>query len=105
MIRHIVLIKFQPAMTEQAIVALLGDLHAIGKQLSGVISVTAGRSESPELMERGYMHGFIADFTDWAALQAYQDHADHKAFGAKLVANAVGGIEGILVFDLPVPGA
>ena len=36
-----------------------------------------------------------------AALAAYQDHPDHKALGARLVANAKGGLDGILVFDLP----
>ena len=48
------------------------------------------------------MHGFTADFTDWAALAAYQDHPAHRKLGARLVANAVGGLDGILVFDLPV---
>jgi Stress responsive A/B Barrel Domain len=48
------------------------------------------------------MHGFVADFSDWAALAAYQAHPDHKRVGAALVANAVGGLDGILVFDLPV---
>jgi hypothetical protein len=48
------------------------------------------------------MHGFVADFADWAALETYQQHPDHKRVGAALVASAQGGIEGILVFDLPV---
>ena len=65
-------------------------------------SITAGRSESPEQIERGYMHGFVVDFDDWAALAAYQSHPDHKAVGARIVANAVGGLDGVLVFDLPV---
>lgn len=102
MIRHIVLIRFRPDITEAAIAGLFADLHAIGEKLPGVIAVTAGRSESPEAMERGYMHGFAVDFADWATLQAYQDHPDHKRLGAGLVATAVGGIDGILVFDLPV---
>lgn len=102
MIRHIVLIRFQPQMTEAAIAAIFEELQAIKAVLPGVRSITAGRSESPEKIERGYMHGFVADFDDWAALEAYQNHPDHKAVGAQLVANAVGGLDGILVFDLPV---
>ena len=51
------------------------------------------------------MHGFVVDFTDWDTLQAYQDHPDHKVLGGKLVANAIGGIDGILVFDLPIDQA
>ncbi len=102
MIRHVVLIRFQPQMTEAAIAAIFEELQAIKAVLPGVRSITAGRSESPEKIERGYMHGFVADFDDWAALEAYQNHPDHKAVGAQLVANAVGGLDGILVFDLPV---
>ena len=102
MIRHIVLIRFRPEITEEKINAIFADLHQIKNVLPGVLSITSGRSESPEEIERGYMHGFVADFDDWAALAAYQAHPDHKRVGAALVANAVGGLDGILVFDLPV---
>jgi Stress responsive A/B Barrel Domain len=102
MIRHIVLIRFRPEMTEAAIAAIFADLQAIKAKLPGVLAITSGRSESPEQIERGYLHGFVADFADWATLATYQDHPDHKRVGAALVAGAVGGIDGILVFDLPV---
>ena len=102
MIRHIVLIKFNPNLTEADIAALFTELHEIQGKIPGLIGITSGRSESPEQMERGYMHGFIADFTDWNALQAYQDHPDHQRLGAKLTAAAMGGKEGILCFDLAV---
>jgi Stress responsive A/B Barrel Domain len=102
MIRHIVLIRFRPDVTEAAIAAIFADLHRIKALLPGVLSITSGRSESPEQIERGYMHGFVADFTDWDALAAYQAHPAHKAVGAALVAGAVGGLDGILVFDLSI---
>jgi len=102
MIRHIVLIRFSPGTSDSAIADLFAELHQIKSQLPGILSITAGKSESPEQMERGYMHGFIADFADWDALQAYQDHPEHQRLGAKLVAAAVGGKDGILCFDLAV---
>ena len=102
MIRHIVLIRFRPEVTEPAIAALFTDLAAIKAQLPGCLAVASGRSESPEALERGHMHGFTIDFTDWAALAAYQSHPDHKALGAKLVAQTAGGIDGLLVFDLAI---
>ena len=101
MIRHIVLIRFKPEVSEDMIGAIFAELHQIKAVLPGVLSITSGRSESPEQIERGYMHGFVADFADWAALAAYQAHPDHKAVGGQLVANAIGGLDGILVFDLP----
>lgn len=102
MIRHIVLIKFAAGISEAKIAELFHELQQIKSKLTGLRAVTAGRSESPEQMERGYMHGFVADFDTWADLQAYQDHPDHQILGGKLVANAVGGKEGILCFDYPV---
>jgi hypothetical protein len=102
MIRHIVLLRFRPEISEAAIAALFTELALIKEQLPGLIAITSGRSESPEQMERGYLHGFVADFVDWEALQAYQDHPDHQRLGAKLVAASVGGKDGILCFDLAV---
>lgn len=102
MIRHIVLIRFRPEVSEADIAAIFADLAAIRAVLPGIRDITSGRSESPEKIERGYMHGFVADFDDLAALEAYQQHPDHKAVGARIVANAVGGLDGVLVFDLAV---
>ena len=99
MIRHIVLLKARPEVTEAQITAIFADLHAL--RLPGILAIHSGRSESPEKIERGYLHGFTVDFTDWAALAAYQSHPDHQRVGAALVAAAQGGIDGILVFDLP----
>ena len=101
MIRHIVLLKARPEVTEDHIQAIFADLHSIKAKLPGTLAIHSGRSESPEQIERGYLHGFTIDFVDWQALAAYQDHPDHKRVGAALVAAADGGIDGILVFDLP----
>lgn len=105
MIRHIVLIRFRTDITVAEVADIFAELHEIEDKLPGLRSITSGRSESPEKIERGYMHGFVADFDDWASLQAYQEHPAHQALGARLVENAQGGIDGILVFDLDVSGA
>lgn len=103
MIRHIVLLKARPGVTEAHIAAIFADLHRL--ELPGILAIHSGRSESPEQIERGYMHGFTVDFADWQALAAYQGHPDHKRVGAALVAAAQGGIDGLLVFDLPISEA
>lgn len=103
MIRHIVLITFKPEITDDHIAELFAELASVQTQLSGMLAVTSGRSESPEKMERGYLHGFVADFADWDALQAYQNNESHQRLGAKLVKAAVGGKEGILCFDYEIP--
>lgn len=101
MIRHIVLIRFRPEVTEGTIASIFADLCGLKGRLPGLLAIHAGRSESPEGIERGYLHGFTADFSDWAALAAYQAHPDHRRAGDALVAHAQGGLDGILVFDLP----
>ena len=99
MIRHIVLIRFRTDVTEEKIENILAALTPLCARLG--VSFVAGRSQSPEKIERGYMHGFTIDFPSWDSLQTYADDPDHKAFGGQLVAHAEGGVEGILVFDLP----
>ncbi|MBT8456450.1 MAG: Dabb family protein [Rhodobacteraceae bacterium] len=102
MIRHIVLVRFRVDITEDVIESIFGGLTALQTKLPGILGVTAGRSESPEQMERGYMHGFVIDFENWQALDRYARDPDHKALGAQLVDHAEGGRDGLLVFDLPV---
>jgi hypothetical protein len=104
MIRHIVLVRYRPEVTEAEIARIHADLEGIRSLLPGMGPFRAGRSESPEMLERGYMHGFTVDFEDWAALAAYQEHAEHRRVGDAIVAGAIGGVDGILVFDLPVDG-
>lgn len=101
MIRHIVLLKARPEVTDAHIASIFADLHAL--KLPGILAIHSGRSESPEKIERGYLHGFTVDFTGWDALAAYQAHPDHKRVGAALIAAAEGGLDGILVFDLAIP--
>ncbi|WP_282150862.1 Dabb family protein [Ruegeria atlantica] len=102
MIRHIVLTKFRSDVTEETIGKIYRGLSDLTDALPGAGGFTGGRSESPEQIERGYKHGFVIDFDDWTALASYQSNERHKALGAQLVENTVGGIDGILVLDLEV---
>jgi len=102
MIRHIVLVRFMQDVTEAQIATLFQDLSTLTDSLAGARNFTGGRSESPEQLEHGYRHGFVIDFDTWADLQAYAIHSTHQALGSKIVANADGGLDGIIVLDLPV---
>ncbi len=102
MIRHIVLTKFRPEVTEEKVSKIYDGLAELSNSLPGASGFTGGRSQSPEQIERGYMHGFVMDFDDWEALETYQNNEIHKKLGGQLVENAIGGIDGILVLDLEV---
>ena len=102
MIRHIALVKFNPDTKHTTIDAVFEGLSALVSKLAGAQDFAGGRSESPEQIERGYLHGFVIDFDSWDALKAYADNPEHQALGGQLVENAIGGFDGILVLDLDV---
>ena len=85
MIRHIVLTKFRSDVTEETVANIYSGLADVAEMLPGASGFTGGRSQSPEQIERGYMHGFVIDFDDWDALATYTENAEHKALGAQLV--------------------
>lgn len=100
MIRHIVLVRFQREVSETQILEIFAELSVLRAEIAGMGSVVSGKSTSPEQIERGYMHGFTVDFETWDDLRAYQNHPSHQKTGAKIVAAAQGGLDGVLVFDL-----
>lgn len=104
MIRHIVLVKVSSDPAASEIRSIMDGLSELVAQLSGANGFIGGRSDSPEGMERGYTHGFTVDFESRADLAIYADHPAHRALGARLVAAAVGGRDGILVVDLDLAG-
>ena len=101
-IRHVVLLKFRADTSTWQIEDLWQGLHKLRSHIPEMGIVHAGKSCSPEQIERGYLHGFSIDFTSLADLQTYLDHPQHKAFGGRLLNSTAGGIDGVLVFDLPL---
>ena len=101
MIRHCVLVR--PSATAPAAVADLPQVFAaqarLGERLPGMLAFAGGPDVSPEGLQRGYAHAFTIDFADAAARDAYLVDPEHKALGARLVAAAEGGRDGILVID------
>ena len=61
--------------------------------------VHAGPNVNPEGRGKGYDEGLLIDFDDAAARDAYLVHPDHQKIGARLVAAASGGTDGLFVFD------
>jgi len=98
MIRHIVLVKFRSELGAAQIEEKLQAVVALKDKIGGILSITA-ENNSPENLEKGFRHGFVVDFTDSAARDAYLPHPEHAKVGKSLVEAAEGGIEGILVFD------
>jgi hypothetical protein len=103
MIRHIVLLRFRDSVTAEAKAAHYAELAGLKGHLSGILDAHFGPNISPEApVIHGFKDGFWFDFVDEAARDAYLIDPAHQAAGAKLVANAVDGIDGLIVFDMKV---
>lgn len=100
MIRHIVLVRLDPATPEKERQAIFDDLAGLASVVAGMRDFKAAENSSPEGLNRGYTHAFTIDFDTAAARDAYLVHTDHQAAGARLVRSAVGGVDGILVLDI-----
>ncbi len=100
MIRHIVLTRFKADVTDAAREELMRAIADVAAALPGCGGFRAVANTSPETeMIKGFAHGFIVDFDDAAARRRYLDDPAHQAAGARLVAAAEGGQDGVLVFD------
>lgn len=103
MIRHFVLLRFRQDVTVDVRRSLMAELGTLRDHIGGIVGFHAGENVSPEEpVIHGFRDGFWFDFVDTAARDAYLIDPRHQSVGAKLVANAEGGIEGIVVFDVEV---
>ena len=102
MILHCVFVNFRsdgdPA-EQQAVLTGLGELQPL---IDGFEAYQHGPNRDFEDKTPDHRDGFICTFRDAEALQSYADNEAHKALGARLVAQCVGGADGILVYDLEV---
>ncbi len=100
MIRHVVLLRPAGGASPAAVQSALDGVAALKGVVPGILDVKLGPNVSPEGLGQGFTHGFVVDFTDAAARDAYLPHPEHQKAGAALVSVAEGGVAGILVFDL-----
>jgi hypothetical protein len=103
MIEHCVWLRFRPEVSAAERSALFQEIADLVGVIPGLRAVRCGANARFEDLDHGFADGFIASFDNADALAAYQAHPLHQATGTKLVAAALGGLQGLLVFDLVVP--
>lgn len=91
-----------PETSESNISEIFSGLEQVTNKIEGAGNFYGGRSQSPEKIERGFMHGFTIDFDDWDALKIYADNEQHRELGARIVESARDGKDGIIVLDIEV---
>jgi hypothetical protein len=103
MIRHCVFIRFRPEVPAETKTEIYDEIVALKWRLAGMLDVHVGNNVSPETgMDKGYAEGFIVDFDGRDSRDAYLADPEHRKTGAKIVAHAEGGIDGIFVYDLEI---
>ena len=99
MIRHVVLFKLKSGVDTATVENVFSALKELAHKIPGIISISTGRDNSPEGLQRGHSHGFTVDFVNGAARDAYLPHPAHQAVGAMIVSITEGGVDGICVVD------
>ena len=99
MIRHVVLLRFKPNANT---VEIFDALKALKEKIVGIVSIVTGEDNSPEGLQRHNTHGFIVDFVNAAARDAYLPHPEHQKVGAMIVKATEGGIDGVTVLDFEI---
>jgi hypothetical protein len=84
MLRHLVLLKFKPDTTPDAIADITAVFHALHAAIDTVRALESGTDVSPEGLAHGYTHAFLLTFDDAAGRDHYLPHPAHQAFVARL---------------------
>lgn len=100
MISHCVFIRYRQDATDAMRDDIYKGLQALKPRIPGLTHIVIGANSSPEGLDKGFSEGFIVTFRDAAARDRYLADEEHAKVGAKIVAAAEGGAEGILVYDM-----
>ncbi len=94
MVEHIVLFRWSPGVSEQAVAETLQALEGMKTKVPGIVDLNCGEDFSGR--SDGYHVCLRVRFTDRAALQAYEPHEAHQ----HVVQNFIRPIcEKVLAFD------
>lgn len=78
--RHVVLFKFRPSATPEAIAGIEAAFAELAKKLPFITGFEWGRNSSPEGLDRGFTHCFVVTFAGPEGRDAYLPHPAHQAF-------------------------
>ncbi|SMC19079.1 Stress responsive A/B Barrel Domain [Desulfacinum hydrothermale DSM 13146] len=75
MIKHVVLLKFKPGVTEEDVESLEKGLDALPGAIPEILSYDFGRDIVRS--ERSFDFGLVSSFKDLESLKRYQVHPEH----------------------------
>jgi hypothetical protein len=100
MIRHIVLLAFKKNLAEKNIQFVFSELDHLKQIIPQILTYTWGCCESPENLHKGFLHGFVMEFSTEADRDFYLTHPEHVRVAKDVIFPALeNGFESVIVFD------
>lgn len=99
-IKHTVLLKFKPSVTQAEIEAMRDSLAGLQQDIPQILSFTWCENNSPENLHHDYLHGFSMEFKNDADRAIYLAHPLHVSIAQQaILPKLVDGINTPIVFD------
>ena len=98
MVKHIVLLKFKPEVTEREIEDAIEECGRLRDRITGIADFISGSYSSPEGANQGFTHAFITTFVDTASRDTYLPHPEHKKISDLLLSR----VESVIAFDFEI---
>jgi hypothetical protein len=83
-LRHVVLFKFKDSATTDDIMKVCKAFEGLQNEIDEIKAFEWGENNSPEGLNQGLTHCFLADFESEGDRDAYLIHPAHKKFGSLL---------------------
>ena len=104
MIKHIVMLDLPADYNKQALAEIMLGFDAFRGELEGFLEFEHGPNLDFEDMSPQCAYAFICTFESKDVSRAYIVHPTHAELGMKLVDLCNGGVNGITVVDMALPG-
>jgi Stress responsive A/B Barrel Domain len=101
-VKHIVVFKYKASATSGQIAEVTKAFKALKDKIPGIVEFEYGVNSSPENLNRGFTHVYLATFENAGARDAYLPHPEHKKFGELL--GKLDVLEEAFVVDFQVSG-
>jgi hypothetical protein len=102
MLAHCVFLNFSDAYSSDERMEVLRALGGLKDEVDGIVGYSYGPNRDFEGKSLDHNEGFIVTFRDRQAHLDYERHPRHVELGGRLVAMCVGGVDGIVVYDLEI---
>lgn len=96
MIKHIVLLKIKPNISNDKIEEMYKNLFQLKNSIADIIFISGGKNNSLECKNKSYTESFVVEFKDKNVRDTYLNHPEHKKVAETYILPI---IDDIIVFD------